>query len=345
MVPKFCFKESNMKFLRILCLAIFCISAAPGFSATLDGQAPLGGFALDIQNDSKLEYTELKRRGIDLATATGTNTITLTSTNLPFTALTNGMQVQFIAPATTTALTSLILDSTGTVQLDINAGTATVGGEIIAGQMYAARYVSATSHWRLQNIIPSSINNTPIGATSASTVAATTLTASSTVTLSPASANVVLSPTGTGTVAISPAGALTINPTAASTINNTSIGVTTAAAGKFTTVTATNLVGSTTTPTVSGFCTTPSVSANNGTWAFTVNVGTACAASTGTITLPAATTGWVCDAHNVTTPASNIVEMSSGTTTTVVLTNYVRSTGVAGNFTSSDVIRVQCSGF
>jgi hypothetical protein len=51
--------------------------------------------------------------------------------------------------------------------------------------------------------------------------------------------NVTLSPTGTGTVAISPVGALTINPTAASTINNTSIGVTTAAAGRFTTLTTT----------------------------------------------------------------------------------------------------------
>ena len=49
---------------------------------------------------------------------------------------------------------------------------------------------------------------------------------------------VTLSPTGTGTVTISPAGALTINPTAASTINNTSIGQSTAAAGSFTTLTA-----------------------------------------------------------------------------------------------------------
>jgi len=53
------------------------------------------------------------------------------------------------------------------------------------------------------------------------------------------SQNVTISPAGASTVAISPAGALTINPTAASTINNASIGVTTAAAGRFTTLTAT----------------------------------------------------------------------------------------------------------
>ena len=59
--------------------------------------------------------------------------------------------------------------------------------------------------------------------------------------INPANAVVNISPTGTGTVAISPAGALTINPTAASTINNTSIGVTTAAAGRFSSITNTAL--------------------------------------------------------------------------------------------------------
>lgn len=111
-------------------------------------------------------------------------------------------------------------------------------------------------------------------------------------------------------------------------------------------LTATSLVGNSTAPAIaSGFCTSPSISANNGTFAFTVTIGSACAGSTGTLTMPAATTGWVCDAHNTTTPASNIVEQSGGSTTTVVLQNYVRTTGVAGNFTASDVIRVKCSAY
>lgn len=63
--------------------------------------------------------------------------------------------------------------------------------------------------------------------------------------INPANAAVAISPTGTGTVAISPAGALTINPTTASTINNTSIGVTTAAAGAFTTLSASSTVSGT----------------------------------------------------------------------------------------------------
>jgi hypothetical protein len=59
------------------------------------------------------------------------------------------------------------------------------------------------------------------------------------VSLNPASANVAISPTGTGTVTISPAGTLTINPTTAGNIDNTAIGVTTTAAGNFSTIGAT----------------------------------------------------------------------------------------------------------
>jgi hypothetical protein len=76
-------------------------------------------------------------------------------------------------------------------------------------------------------------------------LSATTISASSTVTLSPASANVAISPTGTGTVTISPAGVLTVNPTAASTIDNTAIGATTAASGRFTTLSASSTVSGT----------------------------------------------------------------------------------------------------
>jgi hypothetical protein len=74
---------------------------------------------------------------------------------------------------------------------------------------------------------------------------ATTFSASSTVALSPASANVTISPTGTGTVTISPSGQLILNPNTASNIDNTAIGVTTAAAGRFTTLSASSTVSGT----------------------------------------------------------------------------------------------------
>lgn len=129
------------------------------------------------------------------------------------------------------------------------------------------------------------------------------------------------------------------------------IGSTTASTAKFTTLQATtslavtNIVMSATAPTATTFCTSPSIAANNGTAAFTINVGTSCATSTGTLTMPAATTGWVCDFHDVTTPASYKPDQTGGTTTTVTLTNYTRTTGVAANWVASSVIRAQCSAY
>lgn len=98
-------------------------------------------------------------------------------------------------------------------------------------------------------------------------------------------------------------------------------------------------------PTATTFCTSPSISANNGAAAFTINVGTGCATSVGTVTLPAATTGWACDFQNVTAPASNVIGLTGGSTTTVTLTNYARTTGLASNWTDSNIIRAKCSAY
>ena len=99
-----------------------------------------------------------------------------------------------------------------------------------------------------------------------------------------------------------------------------------------------------TAPTIAaGFCTTPSISASNGTAAFAIAIGTSCAGvTTGSLTMPAATTGWSCSFANVTTPASFIVSQTGGTGTTVTLTNYSRTTGLAVDFTASESIRALC---
>lgn len=100
---------------------------------------------------------------------------------------------------------------------------------------------------------------------------------------------------------------------------------------------------STTAPTLTaGFGSSPSVVANNGTIGFTINVGTGGVASTGTITLPAAPTGWVAVIQDVTTPASFITSQTGGTTTTVTVTNYSRTTGSAIAWAASDILRVSC---
>ncbi len=96
-------------------------------------------------------------------------------------------------------------------------------------------------------------------------------------------------------------------------------------------------------PTLTGFCTSPSVPNNNGTAAFTINVGTTCAGiQTGSITMPTATTGWVCSFQDVTTPATYVWGQTGGTATTVTVTNYNRTTGVAANFLDNEIVRAMC---
>lgn len=103
---------------------------------------------------------------------------------------------------------------------------------------------------------------------------------------------------------------------------------------------------SSTAPTISsGFCTSPSVSNNNGTAAFTITIGTSCAASTGVITMPAASHGWACHGNDITTPASYVIGETATTTTSVNVTAYSRTTGVASNWTAADIIQFLCTGY
>lgn len=110
--------------------------------------------------------------------------------------------------------------------------------------------------------------------------------------------------------------------------------------------TGTKLTMATGVPTLTGgFCTSPSVVTANGTAAFALNVGSACATGAGTITLPAATTGWSCNFSDITAPGTNVVAQTGGTTTTATIQNYLRTTGATANFGSGDVIRGSCVGF
>ncbi len=112
-----------------------------------------------------------------------------------------------------------------------------------------------------------------------------------------------------------------------------------ASAYKFGTI----LLISSTAPTISaGFGSSPSIPNNNGTAAFTINVGTGGTASTGTVGLPAAATGWVCSFYDVTNPDSFVTNQTGGSTTTVTVTNYSRTLGTATAWTASDVLRCTC---
>lgn len=83
--------------------------------------------------------------------------------------------------------------------------------------------------------------------------------------------------------------------------------------------------------------------ANNGTAAFTFNLGAA--AQTGTITFPSATTGWVVYMQNVTTPASFVLGQTGFTQTTATFTSYGRVGGLATNWNANDVMACIAIGF
>ena len=96
----------------------------------------------------------------------------------------------------------------------------------------------------------------------------------------------------------------------------------------------------------SGFGSSPSVAVSNGTAAFTVNVGTGGIASAGVITMPAALTGWACKVSPNGAPQAAAVTYSAPTSaTSITLTNYTLTTGVALAWTASTVLSVQCTGY
>jgi hypothetical protein len=129
-------------------------------------------------------------------------------------------------------------------------------------------------------------------------------------------------------------------------VNNGTPGTLAAFKGAYQVVT---LKDSNTAPTIaSGGCTSPAITHSNGTAAFLITIGTSCTGvKTITLTLPAASHFWACDANNNTNSTqqnANVLASLATSTTAVVLTNYARTTGVSADFTASDTLLVKCSG-
>lgn len=125
------------------------------------------------------------------------------------------------------------------------------------------------------------------------------------------------------------------------------IGDVTPSTGKFTALTITNLLISNAAPTISsGFGTSPIVTANNGTAAFRINVGTGGTATSGVIGLPAAATGWNCFCTDITTKSSTVFmcKQTADTTTTATIGNFTTA-GAAGAWVASNVLAVSCFSF
>jgi hypothetical protein len=81
---------------------------------------------------------------------------------------------------------------------------------------------------------------------------------------------------------------------------------------------------------------------NNGNGAFTIDVGTT-PTSACTITLPQATSGWNCQATDISTNSATVFlqKQSGGTATTAVITNY-SDAAIVQNYTAHDVLQVNC---
>ncbi len=105
---------------------------------------------------------------------------------------------------------------------------------------------------------------------------------------------------------------------------------------KFTGISVTN-------PTVaSGGCTMPSITAGSGSFEFAIVIGSSCTGvKTVTLTMPAAAHTWHITCDNVTHTA-NIIGEDSSSTTSVVMHNYARTTGLEIDFTAADTLI--CSG-
>jgi hypothetical protein len=100
-------------------------------------------------------------------------------------------------------------------------------------------------------------------------------------------------------------------------------------------------------PTIaSGFGTGSSVVHNNGSAGFTVNVGTGGTASSGVVNMPTASTGWACTVAPNGAPQAAAVTYSAPTSaTSITLTNYTLTTGIALAWSASAVLQVTCWGY
>jgi hypothetical protein len=96
-------------------------------------------------------------------------------------------------------------------------------------------------------------------------------------------------------------------------------------------------------PTVaSGFGTSPTITAN-GTATFRVNVGTGGTATGGVLNMPSATNGWNATVRVFNPTATNLLqstELTASTVSSITLTNYVDSTGVVTAWPASTVLIV-----
>jgi hypothetical protein len=94
----------------------------------------------------------------------------------------------------------------------------------------------------------------------------------------------------------------------------------------------------------SGFGTSPSIANSNASAVFVVNVGTGATASSGVITMPAASTGWIAMCNDVGNTAGLHTYQTANTTTSITLTCQ-NSAGAATAWAASTLVYVIAMGY
>src|SRR5208283_4935148 len=102
-------------------------------------------------------------------------------------------------------------------------------------------------------------------------------------------------------------------------------------------------------PTISsGFGTGASITANNGTAAFTINVGTGTVTNPGVIGFPTATTGWAVHCDDVTSATSIslfLTKQTATSSTTATITQFTSAASTSTSWTASDVLVCTASAY
>jgi hypothetical protein len=101
-----------------------------------------------------------------------------------------------------------------------------------------------------------------------------------------------------------------------------------------------------TNPTIaSGFGTSPSIVTANGTAAFQVNIGSGGVATSGVLTMPAATTGWACVITNPLVGAGLMAVVDPTSTTSVSISCKNISTGALAAFPTGTILTIAAHGY
>lgn len=95
-----------------------------------------------------------------------------------------------------------------------------------------------------------------------------------------------------------------------------------------------------------GFGTSPSISSNNGNKTFRVTVGSGGTDSTGTLTMPAASTGWNCQISDMSAPAGKaaFTKVTSSSATSIAVTAY-RDDGTAFAWNAGTTLVFSCDAY